>query len=80
LDKRIKISHLTIEQFSKVVENVLPVWSENIEEKKKRHDRTGNLKTFEDKLLALLIYYRTYATHEFIGYFVNLDNSKFVDI
>lgn len=41
-----------------------------------RHGRTGNLKTFEDKLLALLVYYRTYITHEFIGYLVNLDNSK----
>lgn len=34
------------------------------------------LATLEDKLTLLLIYYRTYATHEFLGYFVGLDNSN----
>lgn len=72
----LRLTGVTVEEFLKVLENVLPLWNQTVEKKKKRHGRTGNLKTFEDKLLALLIYYRTYVTHEFIGYLVNLDNSN----
>lgn len=38
--------------------------------------RPAVLSTLEDKLTVLLIYYRTYVTHEFIGYFVGLDDSN----
>jgi len=34
------------------------------------------LSALADKLTALLIHYRCYVTHEFIGYFVGLDNSN----
>ena len=38
--------------------------------------RPSVLSSLEDKLTALLIYYRCYVTHEFIGYFVGLDDSN----
>lgn len=38
--------------------------------------RKSKLRTLEDKVLELLIYYRTYITHEFIGYLFNLHNSN----
>lgn len=38
--------------------------------------RPSVLSTLEDKLTALFIYYRCYVTHEFIGYFVGLDDSN----
>ncbi len=38
--------------------------------------RPRKLAATEDKLVALLVYYRTYVTHEFIGYCIGLDNSN----
>lgn len=72
----LKLTGVTVDQFQEIASKVKPGWEKEVEAKKKRHGRTGNLKTFEDKLLALLLYYRTYITHEFIGYLVNLDNSN----
>lgn len=42
----------------------------------KSKGRPAVLSTLEDKLTVLFIYYRTYITHEFIGYFVGLDDSN----
>lgn len=72
----LRLTGVSIEKFLEIAQSVQPVWESKIESKKKKHGRTGNLKNFEDKLLALLIYYRTYITHEFIGYLVGLDNSN----
>lgn len=72
----LRLTGTTVKEFQEIVEKVKPEWDRTIEARKKRHGRTGNLKTFEDKLLALLLYYRTYITHEFIGYLVGLDNSN----
>ena len=72
----LRTTGISVEQFGEIVKKVEPEWERAIEAKKKRHGRTGNLKTLSDKLLALLIYYRTYITHEFVGYLVGLDNSN----
>lgn len=72
----LRLTGVTVEKFSEIAQSVQPLWESKIESKKKKHGRTGNLKNFEDKLLALLLYYRTYITHEFIGYLVGLDNSN----
>jgi hypothetical protein len=65
-----------VKEFEEICECVKPLWEETIERKKKRHGRTSQLKTFEDKLLALCIYYRTYIAHEFIGYLFGLHNTN----
>ena len=72
----LRLTGVSVEKFLEIVQSVQPIWESKIESKKKKHGRTGNLKNFEDKLLALLLYYRTYITHEFIGYLVGLDNSN----
>ena len=38
--------------------------------------RTSRLSSNADKLLCVLLYYRTYITHTFIGYLFNLHNSN----
>jgi hypothetical protein len=72
----LRLTGVTVKQFQEIVEKVEPEWEKAIESQKKQHGRTSNLKTFPDKLLALLLYYRTYITHEFIGYLMGLDNSN----
>lgn len=72
----LRLTGIMVKQFQEIVKEIEPEWERIIEAKKKRHGRTGNLKTLSDKLLALLLYYRTYITHEFIGYLVGLDNSN----
>ena len=72
----LRLSGVKVKEFQEICERVHPLWEEIIEEKKKRHGRTSHLKNFEDKLLALCIYYRTYITHEFIGYLFGLHNAN----
>ena len=72
----LRLLGINVEVFREISTEVERGWKKEIEAKKKRHGRTGNLKTFEDKLLALFLYYRTYITHEFIGYLLGLDNSN----
>lgn len=62
-------------EFSEVCERIKPLWQE-LESRKHRIGRSRCLKTLEDKVLALLMYYRTYITHEFIGYLFGLHNSN----
>ena len=72
----LRLLGINVEVFREISTEVERGWKKEIEAKKKRHGRTGNLKTFDDKLLALFLYYRTYITHEFIGYLLGLDNSN----
>ena len=72
----LRLTGTTVCEFQQIVSRVNPLWERTVEQGKKRHGRTGKLKTLEDKLLALLVYYRTYITHEFIGYLVGLYNAN----
>ena len=38
--------------------------------------RRPKIKTHQDRLVLILLYYRCYVTHEFIGYFVDLDEAN----
>jgi hypothetical protein len=38
--------------------------------------RKPKITTHEDRLILILVYYRCYVTHEFIGYFVGLDETN----
>lgn len=72
----LRLTGTTVSEFKQIRDKVKPLWEKRIERKKKRPGRTSQLKCFEDKLLTLLIYYRTYITHEFIGYLVGLHNAN----
>jgi hypothetical protein len=63
-------------EFQEIVRRVEPLWEATVEAVKKSAGRNSHLKTFEDKLMALLIYYRTYITHEFLGYLCGLHNAN----
>ncbi|MDR0753069.1 MAG: transposase family protein [Holosporaceae bacterium] len=47
-----------------------------MQKKKKISGRNSHLKTLEDEILLVLIFYRFYVTHEFLCYLFNLDNSN----
>lgn len=72
----LQLTGVNVEEFDKVVELVKPLWQSAVESKKKIAGRTARLKSIEDKLLCVLIYYRTYITHSFLGYLFNLHNSN----
>lgn len=69
------VTGLKIEEFEKVVEKVRPEW-EKVQEQKKYHGRTSRLPVLEDKILCIILYYRTYITHRFLSYLFNLHNSN----
>ena len=71
----LRLTGTTVPEFQQIVSRVKPLWETSVEQCKKRHGRTGKLKTLEDKLAALLLYYWNYITHAFIGYLVGLHNA-----
>lgn len=71
----LRLTGVTVKNFQQIISNISEGWTK-IESKKKSHGRTSNLATLTDKILALLIYYRTYITHEFIGFLMGLHNSN----
>jgi hypothetical protein len=72
----LRIAGVTPTEFQQMCERVAPLWQTAIEAQKQCAGRTATLTTFEDKLLALLVYYRTYITHEFVGYLFGLHSSN----
>jgi hypothetical protein len=72
----LKMTGLEVSEFKKIIENLRDVWREKVENLKKQAGRNSHLKTLEDKVLCLCIYYRTYITHTFLGWLFNLDNSN----
>ena len=71
-----RLTGVSLEEFHEIVRRVFPLWDHTIEAKKKIEGRWSNLRRFEDKLMALLVYYRTYITHEFVGHLFGLHNSN----
>jgi len=63
---------VSVAEFDSLVAQVSPLLEKQFGIKR----RPRKLASTEDKLVALLVYYRTYVTHEFIGYCVGLDNSN----
>jgi hypothetical protein len=75
---------LTQEQFALLTNRLQPIWEEAERERLSRPDRQRaigagrryNLFRMEDKLLALLMFYRFYLTDELMGWIVGLDASN----
>ncbi len=70
-----RLTGLSKEKFAQLVTKLEPSFQE-LEKKKLAHGRTSHLPSLEDKLLCVLIYYRTYISHVFLGYLFNLHNSN----
>jgi Helix-turn-helix of DDE superfamily endonuclease len=71
----LRLAGVKLPEFVGICQRIKPLWEEAVEKKKRRHGRSRCLKTLEDRVLALLMYYRTYITHEFIGYLFGVHNS-----
>lgn len=71
-----RMTGVSVLEFQAITDRVRPAWETSVEVLKKSAGRNNTLKTFEDKLMALLVYYRTYITHEFIGHLCGLHNSN----
>lgn len=71
----LQLTGLKLSEFQEVIRRVSPALEE-LEAKKKCFGRTSHLPTIEDKVLCIVMYYRTYVTHTFLGYLFNLHNSN----
>ncbi len=67
-----KLTGVSLEEFHVLCEKTKPDYQKVF----KSVGRPSVLRSIEDKLTILMVYYRTYVTHEFLGYFVGLDNSN----
>jgi hypothetical protein len=67
-----KLTGVSLSEFDLLCEQVRPAANSLF----KSTGRPPVLATLEDKLTLLLVYYRSYATHELLGYFVGLDDSN----
>ena len=70
-----KLTGLSIKEFTEMFEKVRPVYLK-WEDKKKASGRPSGFAGLEDKLLCLIMYYRTYITHTFLGYLFNVHNAN----
>ena len=67
-----KLTGLTLDNFK----NICLKAESSLDREFRPIGRRPKLNTHYDRLLLLMIYYRAYVTHEFLGYFVGLDDSN----
>lgn len=72
----LRMTGVNVKEFEVICQCVQPLWDELIAAKKSCEGRKSKFKTLADKVLALLLYYRTYVTHEFIGYLFDVDKAN----
>ncbi len=61
-----KLTGLTLDDFETIHQQV----KSSLDDEFSKLGRRPKLTTHHDRLLLLMMYYRTYVTHEFLGYFV----------
>ena len=71
----LKLTGVSVATFNELVKRLEPSF-EQLTAQKILAGRTSRLSTNPDKLLCVLLYYRTYITHTFMGYLFNLHNSN----
>jgi len=75
---------VSVEKFKEIVGSITPHWEESEHKRLGRPNRKRaigagrkfKLPTLHDKLLVLFIYFRTYISMDFLGYFFDLDRSN----
>ena len=70
-----RLAGLTLVDFEKIMKELRVVWDLRIVNAYKKQGRKHKL-SLEDRLLMLLIYYRTYTNQVFIGYLMGVDDSR----
>lgn len=78
-----RLTGISPEDFDQIMEDLPQLYEEAEKERLSRPDRERaigagrNFKlTLEDRLLMLLMYYRLYITHEFMGFLFDIDDSS----
>jgi|SRR6478609_708830 len=66
---------VSVSEFDRILWQVEPLWHKRVVKRYKRPGRDYKLE-LPDMLLMLLLYYRTYTTHIFIGYLFGIDDSR----
>ena len=72
----LRLTGVKVKEFETICVRLNPLWKAEIEAKKSCVGRQSKLKTLADKVVALLIYYRTYITQEFLGYLFDIDKAN----
>ncbi len=70
-----RLTGVTVDEFREIVRKVTPKW-EAFQKRKKLSGRCSKLKTLEDEILLVLIYYRFYVSFQFLEYLFGLDESN----
>jgi len=79
-----KMTGVTLDHYKGIVERMQPYWEENERDRLSRPNRQRrigagakyHLRTLADKMLVLMLYYRTYLTMDFLGLLFDLDKSS----
>lgn len=67
-----KLTGLSLSEFNVILNLVI----KDFDQAFPNRGRRPKIKTHKDRLVLILLYYRCYVTHEFIGYFVGLDGTN----
>ena len=70
-----RLTGTKLDEFREIIHKVRPKWEE-IQRKKKVSGRSSKLKTLEDEVLLVLIYYRFYVSFQFLEMLFDLDESN----
>jgi hypothetical protein len=69
-----RLTGVSTATFARMLEQLHGSW-EQMQRRKRKPGRPGEIGGLEDHLLVLLLYYRCYVTQEFIGFFHQVDRS-----
>ena len=70
-----RLTGVRLDEFREIIRKVRPKWTE-IQKRKKVSGRSSKLKTLEDEVLLVLIYYRFYVSFQFLEMLFDLDESN----
>ena len=70
-----RLTGVKLSEFREIFHAVSPKWKK-VQKKKKIAGRTSKLKTLEDEVLLVLIYYRFYVSFQFLEMLFDLDESN----
>lgn len=70
-----QITGVSLQEFAIIIRRLRPVWKSKHLKKKKIAGRPYGIESLENQLLCLLLYYRTYATQLFIGFWFRVDEA-----
>lgn len=71
----LRITGMTPAKFNTIIKQLYPIWKKQHLKKKKIDGRPFGIINLENQLLCLLIYYRTYTTQIFIGFWFRVDDA-----